>query len=148
MITKKIIKAIDSFKRYRLRLKINIPIHPDIISILSIIISFLVFYNAILTLLVVLFLDLLGGAVARARGLTSYRGQVSDWLSDRCSEFIIFGYFALSHKVFLIFPIINIVLNMLVVKNVRIGNFKFYILPIRQILVAILIGMLIVGWPL
>jgi len=147
MVTKKVTEAIDSFKKKRLRLKINLPIHPDAFSILSVALSFLVFYDAIAALIIVLLLDLLGGAVARARGMASYRGQVSDWLSDRFSEFIIFGFLALINIWFLVFPVLNIVLNILVAKKARISGTKFYILPIRQFLLAVLIGLYIIPIP-
>lgn len=132
-------KIIDVVKVKRMEWKLNFPLHPDTVSALSLIFSLLIFYNVILCLSIVLFFDLIGGAIARARNMASYRGQIVDWTTDRLSEFIIFGFLAINNSVMLVFPIINAMINMLVVEDFRVRGVPFYILPLRQILLGYLI---------
>ncbi len=148
MLIKRIAGAIDSFKKYRMGMKLNVPVHPDVFSILSVVFSFVVFYNAIAAIFAALLADLLGGAVARGRNIASRAGEVSDWVSDRCSEFIIFGYFAMASPALLILPVINIALNIMVAKDARIGGASFYVLPIRQVMLAALVGLYAASLPL
>lgn len=60
---------IESFKKARKKLTIYLPATPNQISGLSVITSIGIIYNPIASILVTTFLDMLDGAVARAKKL-------------------------------------------------------------------------------
>lgn len=132
--------AIDRFTAWRLRFKLRWKVDPNVLTILSVPLSMLVIVNAIVTLVVVLILDLLGGAVARGRRMVSERGKQLDWISDRLSELIIFGWFAVISPLIMLLPAANILINVAVARGAAL-----YVLPLRQALLGVLIALCIIG---
>jgi phosphatidylglycerophosphate synthase len=128
---------VDEFRKERLKLKLNLPIRPEWVSAAGLLSSFYVVVNPIAALIAALALDLLDGMVARARGLSSRRGLLSDYACDRYSEYIIFGYYGLASPAVLLLPALNTLLTFMVLKK-RNG---FYVLPLRQILLLYLIAL-------
>jgi phosphatidylglycerophosphate synthase len=126
---------IESFKTARKRIMIDLPLTPSQISGLSVVASLFVLYNPIAAILVATLLDLLDGAVARARKQESKEGELIDWAADRMSEYIIFGYYAWKiSPLIMILPIANTVINMQILRGK-----KLYLMPIRSAMLLYLI---------
>jgi phosphatidylglycerophosphate synthase len=126
---------IESFKKTRKHLAINLPVTPSQISGLSVYASLFVIYNPIAAILAATLLDLLDGAVARAKKLESKEGELMDWAADRMSEYIIFGYFAWKiSPIILLLPIANTAINMQILRGK-----KIYIMSIRSALLLYLL---------
>lgn len=126
---------IESFKKARKKLTIYLPATPNQISGLSVITSIGIIYNPIASILVTTFLDMLDGAVARAKKLETKEGELMDWAADRMSEYIIFGYYAWKiSPIILILPIANTLINMQILRGK-----KLYLMPIRSALLIYLI---------
>ena len=126
---------IESFKKARKKLTVYLPATPSQISGLSVITSIGVIYNPIAFILITTFLDMLDGAVARAKKLETEEGELMDWAADRMSEYIIFGFFAWKiSPLILILPIANTVINMQILRGK-----KLYLMPIRSALLLYLI---------
>ncbi|MFC2154181.1 CDP-alcohol phosphatidyltransferase family protein [Candidatus Altiarchaeota archaeon] len=105
------------------------------VSAASVLASFGVFFNPIIALLTSLVLDSFDGVVARSQNATSRDGGMIDWASDRYSEFIFYGYFALQHTPLLILlPVANTLLNLSLLRG-----WKVVIIPIRFYLLAYLV---------
>ncbi len=103
---------IDGFRRWRMRFTMDVPIEPDMISALSVVASFGVWMAPLPAIATVLLLDILDGAIARARKKTTEesekRGKVVDSACDHYSEFVIFGYYAATvYPPLLMLPVIN-----------------------------------------
>ena len=127
---------IESVKRKRKRLTVNLPVTPAQISGLSVIASLYVVYDPIAAILAATLLDLLDGAVARARNMASNQGELMDWAADRMSEYVIFGYFAWRiSPVIMLLPIANTLINIQILR----GR-KMYIMSIRSALLLYLIA--------
>ena len=120
--------AADSLKKHRMRMSVNIPVDPHIISSLSVVSSLLVFWNPFLAVALALAFDLLDGAVARARGLMSREGGLFDYSCDRYSEFVFAAYYMRVTPLALLLPALNVMLTY------RVANGKGYILPLRSLL--------------
>ncbi|MFH0862823.1 MAG: CDP-alcohol phosphatidyltransferase family protein [Candidatus Altiarchaeota archaeon] len=135
---RRISAAADSLKRHRMRLSVDIPVDPRVISSLSVISSLLVFWDPLLAVALALAFDLLDGAVARARGLTSREGGLFDYSCDRYSEFIFAAYYMRVTPLALLLPAANVMLTYRVVKG------KGRILPLRSLLLFALLLKLII----
>lgn len=102
---------IGKFRRWRTRFMMDVPVEPDRISALSVVASLGVWIAPLPAIAIVLLLDLLDGAVARARRKTTgseERGKVVDSACDHYSEFIIFGYYAAAgYPLLAILPVLN-----------------------------------------
>lgn len=126
---------IESFKACRKQLAISLPLAPNQISGLSVLASLYVVYDPIAAILAATLLDLLDGAVARARKIVSGEGELMDWAADRMSEYIIFGYFAWKiSPIIMLLPIANTVINIQILRGK-----KMYIMPIRSALLLYLL---------
>lgn len=129
---------ITRFRDWRKGFSLNLPVEPDTISALSVVVSLFVLLNPVLIITVVLLLDLLDGLVARRKNREREResGELTDWACDRYSEFIIFGFFAIERPVFLLLPVLNVILTLAVLRKKR----GAVILPLRQALLAYLLA--------
>jgi len=127
-------------------MKIDLPIDPNKISGLSVLLSFPVAYfilkNMFLlaasVLFLILILDLLDGAIARGRKINSYQGQIVDWAADRISEAIIFMPLFTYYKFSILLVILNILVNFAVIKK------KLVVIPLRHLLLIWLIYVVLV----
>ena len=112
---------------------------PDVVSGLSLISSLPTYIYlmvgptvpAIVSLVIVLFLDVLDGVIARVKGQASLRGWIVDVSVDRVSEVLI--SLALG-RLFTLVVVINIYLSLYSYRNK-----KHIILPIRQVLLLLLV---------
>jgi phosphatidylglycerophosphate synthase len=137
---------IDDIKHFRKKAKMNLPIDPNQISGVSVLLSFLsaylifknMFIFSALVLFIILFLDFLDGVVARGRKIDSYQGQIVDWAADRMSEIIIFAPLFLQNTFIILIPSLNILVNFLVVKG------KIWLIPLRHMLLIWLIYMVLI----
>ena len=137
----------NDVKSFRKRImKIDLPIDPNKISGLSVLLSFPVAYfilkNMFLlaasVLFLILILDLLDGAIARGRKINSYQGQIVDWAADRISEAIIFMPLFTYYKFSILLVILNILVNFAVIKK------KLVVIPLRHLLLIWLIYVVLV----
>lgn len=127
---------IGGFRSWRGRFKAHLPVNPDHISALSVLVSFGVFAHPMLAVIGALALDALDGMVARAGKMDGgVRGKIADRACDRYSEFVIFGYYAARNPVLVVLPVLNTALTL------RDGQAKtaWTTLPLRQLLLAYLI---------
>jgi len=137
---------IDDIKHFRKKAKMNLPIDPNKISGISVLLSFLLAYLifknmfifSALVLFIILFLDFLDGVIARGRKIDSYQGQIVDWTADRMSEIIIFVPLFLQNAFIILIPSLNIFVNFLVVKG------KIWLIPLRHLLLIWLIYMVLI----
>ncbi|MFH0860387.1 MAG: CDP-alcohol phosphatidyltransferase family protein [Candidatus Altiarchaeota archaeon] len=120
------------FTNLRKMLGLNVPVDPRTVSALSVLVSLGVIYNLSYTLVVVLLLDLLDGMISRGREMASRDGLLMDYACDRYSEFIIFGYLAVSNPILLTLPVLN---TLITFKNIE--DKRFIILPLRQLLLLV-----------
>lgn len=111
---------------------------PNTISALSVVASFGVGIAPLPAIAIVLLLDLLDGAVARARKKTeSKNGKIADKACDRYSEFVIFGHYATGNPLLAVLPVINTAMVLPAVKG-RINKYALTF-PLRQGLLLYLV---------
>lgn len=128
----------DRYKLAKSKLALDLPISPNHLSALQVFLSVVFAVLAeplpmIIVLSLVLFIDLLDGMVARARG-TTHEGALADWSSDRISECLIF--FDKTNLALLFLPIANIALNFAVIKEIK----WVKVLPLRHLYLVLLIA--------
>ena len=107
---------------------------PAYLSYGSVLVSLLVFVQGLplaLVVLAVLLLDAYDGTVARAHGLESRKGLLTDLSADRYSEAILFW----AQPALLVMVLVNVMLS---VQKVRKG---WVVLPLRHLyLITLLVG--------
>lgn len=126
---------LERFRELRRRvLVLDLPIEPNWISALSVIVSVGVWLNPILAIFSALVLDALDGMAARGRHGESREGHLTDWACDRFSEFIIFGHYAATMPALAALPVLN---TLTAIETARGG--KIPVLPLRQLLLLYLL---------
>ncbi len=126
----------------RKRFILNLPVNPDNVSGLSVLLSVLGAYfifksdylPAALVLFTILVLDLLDGMISRGRKTDPGQGQIADWAADRVSEAIVFVPLTAIYSPLSLLIILNIFLNFLLLDD-KLNN-RLAVLPLRHVLLT------------
>lgn len=119
---------LELFREYRMRFAVDLPVSPKVMSSMSVVSSLTVFINPFAAVSLALAFDLLDGAVARAKGVTSKEGGLFDYSCDRLSEFIFASYYMPAVPFILFLPAFN---TFLMYRRI---SGRGFILPLRSIL--------------
>ncbi len=112
------------------------PVNANQVSGLSVYASLGVVYAPLAAVSAALVLDLLDGIVARSQRNMSRLGELTDWASDRYSEYVIFGWLAYTTTPWLLLaPIVNTLITFALVRGAPVA-----VLPLRHILLFYLVA--------
>lgn len=112
------------------------PVNANQVSGLSVYASLGIVYAPIAAVSAALLLDLFDGIVARSQRNMSRLGELTDWASDRYSEYIIFGWLAYTMTPWLLLaPIVNTAITLALVRGAPVA-----VLPLRHVLLLYLVA--------